>query len=59
MKLFARFFNDTSYTHHKTIFNQCIIFSRQMFFQIVFHHFKGFIIEQECPVDSLIVFAML
>ena len=42
MKLFARFFNDTSYTHHKTIFNQCIIFSRQMFFQIVFHHFKGF-----------------
>ena len=28
MKLFARFFNDTSYTHHKTIFNQCIIFSR-------------------------------
>ena len=36
MKLFARFFNDTSYTHHKTIFNQCIIFSRQMFFQTVF-----------------------
>ena len=36
MKLFARFFNDTSYTHHKTIFNQCIIFSREMFFQTVF-----------------------
>ena len=44
MKLFARFFNDTSYTHHKTIFNQCIIFSREMFFQIVFHHFRGFLL---------------
>ena len=33
---FCPFFNDTSYTHHKTIFNQCIIFSRQMFFQTVF-----------------------
>ena len=53
MKLFARFFNDTSYTHHKTIFNQSIIFSRQMFFQTVFIILGGFIIEQECPLDSL------
>ena len=36
MKLFARFFNDTSYTHYKTIFSQCIFISRRIFFQIVF-----------------------
>ena len=35
MKLFARFFNYTTFTHH-------ILFFLQMFFQIVFHHFKGF-----------------
>ena len=36
MKLFARFFNDTSYTHHKTIFNKCIIFSHKCFFKQFF-----------------------
>ena len=31
MKLFAHFFNCTTFTHHKTIFNQCIIFSPKVF----------------------------
>ena len=33
MKLFARFFNDTSYTHHKTIFNHVLFFLAKCFFE--------------------------